>query len=64
MGIVLAVIVIIFIVVLVAFFLVTRSNKSKAPLDIGTVGFDNAIYNTDTGEVTVSDNTIPSAAEA
>ncbi|XP_033624558.1 macrophage mannose receptor 1-like [Asterias rubens] len=63
-GIILAVLVAILFIGLVAFFMVTRaSNKSKAPLDIGTVGFDNAVYHTDTGVVQVQD-TMQSAAEA
>ncbi|XP_038077198.1 lymphocyte antigen 75-like [Patiria miniata] len=63
-GIILAVLVAVLLIALVACFLKSRSKTTKAPLDIGTVGFDNAMYSVSTEEVKVSDPTTINTASA
>ncbi|XP_072020262.1 macrophage mannose receptor 1-like [Amphiura filiformis] len=56
-GIIIAILVIILLVGIIVFFVFTKGlpGKSKGPLDIGSVGFDNALYNASAGAVQVTE---------
>ena len=54
-GIIIAFLVLLALAGLVIFFVVTRNSPKKPALDIGSVGFDNALYSATKGTVKVSD---------
>ena len=59
MGIVIGILIIIGLIGIIIFFIfsggINLPGKSKSPLDIGSVGFDNALYNAGSGSVQVND---------
>ena len=65
-GIVLGILILILLVGIIIFFIfsggINLPGKSKAPLDIGSVGFDNAVYSAGSGSVQVKEKDPTSVA--
>ena len=54
-GVIIAALVLILAAGLIIFFVVSRTSSKSGTLDIGSVGFDNALYSASKGTVHVSD---------